>query len=410
MKIKKIALGVSLPLLSLVALTSCTNGTKTVKYTDAEGNEKTVEIKKTENKEEVAEALSALVYSEGNNFKPYGFAVNASLDAKINGKQDNKNVNYGYSFKSASKMSIGSEYKAKDLKAYGEMKLNGEIPTDFFTAYANISSLSSSSSMPNIDYSKKEKLALSYKMYSDIEAEYVCIDTLNIPYEALGLTAYKSMIDEYVGAYYKLDFKSYYQYLISSISSSYGSYLPSGYTYNLEEELENYLTQYREMENPVGELYKSLFVHTDYSGQPVGTIDDSIKDYVEKLGLTISNVNGNNITFKLALDSNMLGSQYKDLNSNSYIAITIDALNKLPVGLDLDLSDIITYFVNRVDEYTKTAPIEAMGLDSCKLQFKASINIGFNPNVPTLDDNTKNSAKDITSKITSLLPSLTNLF
>ena len=89
MKFKKLSLGLGLVFgaFAVASLTSCSGSTK-VTYKDDAGNEKTVDVKKTNNKDEVAEAATAIVYSEGDKtFKPTGVSVSVSADARASGKE-----------------------------------------------------------------------------------------------------------------------------------------------------------------------------------------------------------------------------------------------------------------------------------------------------------------------------------
>lgn len=191
MKFKKLSLGLGLVFgaFAVASLTSCSGSTK-VTYKDDAGNEKTVDVKKTNNKDEVAEAATAIVYSEGDKtFKPTGVSVSVSADARASGKYDSKAFNYSANASAKFMASIGTKYDVKDMVTYAEASVKASIPFDAIMA--------AMSKEDTVDYSKTSDFEVSLKEYSDYENDYVKLEKFTLP-ENDSTKTIKTMVDPLV--------------------------------------------------------------------------------------------------------------------------------------------------------------------------------------------------------------------
>ena len=407
MKIKKLALGVSLSLLPLLALTSCKEGNNSITYTDTEGNVSTVDIKETDKKEEVAEVLSALVYSKDEVFKPTALQASSSMTTKIAGRQNNKAVSYGGSSNIKSAVSIGNEFKASDAKMYYEVSYNAEMPLDVIEMAKGLLGTSPLTTT-QIDYSKSFKTELSAKLYADINEAYAIIDKATIPYEALGLNEYEEMVNSYIGSYYKIDYAS----AINLCSSYYNDYAKTygldtelnASEINIEETIQTYIDKYKDIENPIQGLFNAFFVTNDKTIDDTTNISEEFEALVTKYGIKISDVSYPFVTFKFDAKPSMLSFKEKeDANTNSYISLTLDYTKKLPVSLEADFSDIYTYAYNLKDDYTNTSIAETIGIEDLQYTYKYTGSFTYNPIVPTLELEAKTNAKDLIQEITKYM-------
>jgi len=402
MKIRKLSLGLGLVLgaVAVVSLASCNgSGSTKVTYKDADGNEKSVEVKKTENKEEVAEAATAIIYSDGTKFKPYGIALDAQISAKFNGKQNDKAFNYSYNVGAKSQVSVGKEYKSTDYAEYSELSLSAQLPKDIMKLYATADQSGASAGV-SIDFTQNTNLAATIKTYGDLSEEYLKIEKLDIPYADLGLTDYKEMIETYakVDSIYKVN----YQEAVNTFGSLISKY--SGMSQlnlaTLPTQVQSLLASYKTMEDPVASIYGN------FTKEDAATFKANFETSVETYGISITNVSGTSVTFR-AVPNEKYSEGLKGYTGNSYIDVTFDAVKKIPTAISADLKDVLNHLANSVStgDSSSTNVFAQFGVtDFAVAEMKFSLNLTFDKDVTSkLTDAEKASATNLVTTLSDLM-------
>ena len=383
MKMKKIGLVSSIALCSAFAflLTSC-EGSKKITYIDDEGNEQTVTLKKTSDEEQIAEDITALVYSKGSSkFKPNGVSIAASAEVKMSGVQvsNDKKFSFGGSTSEKVMFTFGDYEKTEKIDnyaAYAEASISAKIPTTFIENLGEESSpiALDALSETDVDYSQTSKVAATAKIYGDKDAYYFNLSKLDLPWDKNEkLNTFKPIVENnLVGKYVKLD------------AEAGASILPakySGILFGMDELAKMYYTSYTE---------DTTFVDTIYSGMQDELKPSEFKENVKKLlettNLVISSVDGSKITFKYSMaKKDAKDDEYK---GKSNVSVTFDIVKKVPTAVSCDMGDYLAFMVNENEADSK--PVKDV-----KVTAKASVSIKFNPSVPKISKKNAENATDL---------------
>lgn len=399
MKMKKLSIGLSVALCSAFAfmLTSC-EGSKKVTYTDENGVEHTVNVKKTSNEEEIAESLTAIVYSKSDNkFKPNGIAIEESAEIKMTGTQvsNNKNFTYGGSEKAKAMFTFGDYEKTENVDkyaAYAEVSANVKLPVAAFETVktpeiATLTALSET----DVDYTKTTDVAVAAKLYAEKDAAYINVTKANLPYEELGINDYKQLVDNnFVNKVVKIDETS--AAFIPGVSDV------AKVLFNMDEYAKMYYSTYEEDSTFVDSIFDSLKKSAKDSEEFKANLVETLKD----TNLVISSVDGSKITLKYGLAKKNLDDLDEEekkeaYKGDSYVSVTFDIVKKVPTGAKADLGDFITFSATSSLEDTEDAPVK-----NVKATAKCSLSISYSPKVPTLSDSKKKDALNISGILSAL--------
>ena len=383
MKMKKIGLVSSIALCSAFALflTSC-EGSKKVTYVDDEGNEQTVTLKKTSDEEQIADSITALVYSKGSSkFKPKGVSISASAEAKITGTQisNDKKFTYGGSASAKAMFTFGDYEKTENIDkyaAYAEVNVSAKIPTAAIESIGGDedSLLLASLSETDIDYTKTSSVAAKARLYGDKDAYYFNLTKLDLPWDANAqLKTFKPLInDNIVGKYIKLDDAAGKNILPEEVYET---------LFGIGDLAKMYYDTYTEDTTFIDSIYGSMQGSTKPS-----EFKANIKKALEDTNLVISSVDGNKITFKYSVAKK--DAKDDEYQGKSFVSVTFDIVKKVPVAANCDLGDYIAFSANESD--SKNKPVKDI-----KATAKASIEIKFNPSVPTISKKNAENATDL---------------
>ncbi len=368
-----LGLGAMAGALALVALSSC-NGSQKITYKDAEGNDKEVVVKSTSDKNEVAESMTAIAYSDSQEVsKPHTFGVDASIEAKISNKMGDQKITVSADADLNLSFDLGTSYKLDDLKSYSTVNVNLNAP---ITALTSMSA--------DADFSKNDKINIEAKSYGEANTQYFIatkLDGLEIP--AFGLT--KDVIEStYLNKYFKMTDDG-----ISSMSSLVSGFVPAASSISQGATkgkgiIDSYLANYKDATSFIDAIFPKVS-QEEFKKNMIATI--------EKYNISISSVNSSEVTFKITPTKEMLGEEYEEYKGDSYVSLTINTLKKLPVAVKFDLADIAEFSMNKDDE-DDTASVSTL---------KGSLNINFDVTVPTIDAESKAGAKPFEFKIPGML-------
>lgn len=391
MKMKKLSIGLGVALCSAFAfmLTSC-EGSKKVTYTDENGTEHTVTVKKTSNEDEIAEALTAVVYSKGNaKFKPNGVAVSASLEGKATGTQvsNNKKVSVGGSASAKAMFTFGDYEKTQDISnyaSYAEVKVSAQVPTAMISSIGTkktaLTALTAESET-DVDYSKTSKLVAQARAYGDKDAVYVNVQKLDLPYDEIeAIKDFKPLInDNIVGKYIKLDELS---------AKAVG--VPSTYTnvlFSMDTYAKMYYEAYKDNSTFIDQAFASLT--EDVTTEQ---FKENIKKSLESADLVISSVDGSKMTLKYKLAKKGLSDEEKKnaYQGDSYMSVTLDIVKKVPTAVKFDASDYAQYMYDKSVEDADTVAFKDV-----KMTIKGSVSVTYSPKVSKLSQKNKDNATNL---------------
>lgn len=384
MKMKKIGLVSSIALCSAFAflLTSC-EGSKKITYIDDEGNEQTVTLKKTSDEEQIAEDITALVYSKGSSkFKPNGVSIAASAEVKMSGTQisNDKKFTFGGSASAKAMFTFGDYEKTENIDkfaAYAEANVSAKIPTVFIE---NLGEESSSIialdalSETDVDYSQTSTVAAKAKLYGDKDAYYFTLTKADLPWEANEkLNTFKPIIENnFVGKYLKLDAEAGKNIMPAKYSSI---------LFGIDELAKLYYTTYTEDSTFVDSIYGNFS-----EGLKPSEFKENIKKVLENQNIVISSVDGSKITFKYSMaKKDAKDDEYK---GKSNVSVTFDIVKKVPTAVSCDMGDYLAFMANESDADNK--PVKDV-----KVTAKASVSIKFNPSVPKISKKDAENATDL---------------
>ncbi len=392
MKIKKLSLLFSLGFIpAILSLSSCDNK-KTITYTQDNGEEKIVEVKKTNNKEEISDAIMAIVYSKNEFQNPTSIGLLTKADIKLTGTQVTNNKSFSYAANESSKVifSFGD-----NLKAYADIKLQAKLPIDMLyndyikgrkSIYEDIeinedgSVKDNSETTTTSDYTKVEEIAIKADAYLEDNSIYATISNLILPYETLGLSSVKEVIETFVGDTYKIDENSVTNYLKSFTSSIMGDNLLDEYVD--DDILDSYNGNYDNIFDSYSDITLDEVIQKKYATQV--EFKEALDKIIEDNNIVISSIDGNNITLKLfAKNENPKEDEFK---GNSYLAFTFDMQRKLPIKFAVDFDELLTYQYN---QSASNAQVKNLTYKS----FDMEAIFQYNAVVPTLSEEKKENAK-----------------
>lgn len=377
MKLRKVStiLLSSLAFVSALTLTSCGNGVANVTYVDENGTEQVQEIKKTENKDEVVDAMAAIAYSKSEEeFNPKGIALRLNARANISGIQDKKRFSEGLNANLEFRLGEVSKNDKKELCTYSKLSLDGKMNFSSIMAMIN-NPKSITNEEQTADLTKTNNFNISAEEFSDTTNAYFRINKLDgIPYSELGLSLYESTIKEYIGKLYYVE--------LSSISRLIPISIPNK---SLESE-EDTSFDYSALINSYSSMIPHASLLTYNSGETITEYKERCKQELEDNNIVISSVSGNNVTFKFQQTVSQSSDEESKYSGNSYVALTIDSKIKMPVALDVDYGDYLTYLANSNKEEGST--------NQYNYGVKFSIGLDYNASVPTLTEADKKKAND----------------
>ena len=401
MKMKKLSLGLSVAAISAFALmlTSC-EGSKKISYEDENGELHTVTVKKTSNEEEIADAVTAFVYSKANKkFKPNGIEVDASAEAKASGvqKSNNKKVTMGGSASAKVALTFGDYEKngIDDYAAYAEVSVNAKLPTAAFASsekslIANDVLLLAESEADDVDYSKSSTLNGKVRLYADKDAAYLNVQKLDIPYDDIAkIKDLKPIIkDNIVGKYIKIDKES--SAVVTALVPQAGSVF--SYLFNMDTYAKQYYAAYTDDTT----FIDTIFADAKEDSTPSEYRERVYKDLTDEedpTNVVISSVDGNKITFKMNLAKKNPGE--KDYSGKSNVQVTFDIVKKVPTAIKADVTDYAQFMMDKSLEKSDAAPFEKIKVSAAK----ASVSIKYSPKVSKISKKAAENATNLSAII-----------
>ena len=385
MKMKKLSIGMGIALCAAFGfmLTSC-EGSKKITYLDENGEEQTVTVKKSSDSEEIANSLTALVYSKGSTkFKPNGVGISASVEANLSGVQvsNNKKFNYGGSASAKAMFTFGDYEKTENdesILAYAEVNASVKVPTAAFDVINNSGSLIAndvlltSLSETEIDYTETTTVSAKARAYGNKDGIYVNLQKLDVPYDKIEqLKKYKQVIENnFIGKYAKID-----ENLVPELSilSSLGEYAKSYYSmYEGDSTFVDY----------VYGMARSELSSTEFKENLKNSLDNG-------LNLVISSVDGNKITLKYSFASK--DPQEGDYAGKSYVSVSFDMVKKVPTAVKADLGDYANYYLDQKFDG------QELPVKDYKATLKGSVEFSYSPKVPKISKKDADNAFDISA-------------
>jgi len=342
---------------AVVALASC-SGSQKITYKDAEGNDKEVVVTSTSDKNEVAEAMTAIAYSESQEVsKPHTFGISGSLEASMSGKIEDKKASMSLDADLDFSFDLGTTYSLENMKTYALAKISASAP---ISAYMGTSD----------DFTKNDKINIEAKSYGEANTQYFVATKLSGVAELLGLEE-DSVKENFLNKYFKIANDE-----LGDMTSGISSFIPAAGSISTSKSskiVDSYLEKYKNATSAVDAIFPKVSQEE---------FKANIVKAVEQYNLSISNVNSSEVTFKITPTKEMLGKGYEEYSGDSYVSITLNTLKKLPVAFKMDLADIAEYSTKA---NTKDDSVSVSTL-------KASFDIKFDVEVPTLDAETKAKA------------------
>lgn len=337
MKFKNVLLTSAVASLSLIGLVSC-GGDDSVKIKDANGN--TITIKKTDDTEQVAQALGAIGVNSKETISKFGVKLSnelnlslqynnetATIESKNSGSVEldfngltYKKIDAEEELSDADKETINKAIN--DTKLYAEVSGNGDVALNSDTLKYNASVKA---------YKTAGSESALYLDFGECKAEIAAQETSTL----FGVYNDIKGISAFSGDKYKI--------LTSTIASNAD-----------EDDLVSANNALYEIQTNVG----MLNVNTISKYASESSVD--LKALVEQFGIEISNVSGHTVEFKASMKSsafasivNLISDDFKLENTNSVYSLTLsaDATTGFIKSLAIDFSNIKGSYTDEGDTF-----------------------------------------------------------
>lgn len=366
MKMKK--LFYVLPALGIAfTLASCGEGSASIEYTDSEGNTQKIDVKPTENSEDIADVLYALASKDISKPEEITMNLSANADLQATRVSTNETAKLSGSLDSTLQLAIDTKAKTGDdlinsVQAYASVKAKASLPFDYITSEGKSGSLT-----------KNDKVELDLEAFFDTKVAYAYINKLSIP-ELDASTEQGEMINALIPQLTSTVFK----YDLSDM-------IDAEVIANIEEEVLPAL----------GLDFSILSFIATTDAPSKDEFKEAAAQYIDMLGLSIKSVTGSTIVFKAEFNPAAFEDDDEEVtvNENINLEFAVDANKVLPKYIKVDAAAYLKAF-GEASPDTKDVKVSKL---NCELNFK------YDEKVKTISAAKKDAAEDISALIEALM-------